>query len=156
MENFEQDNEIEIPASLKKDISQKDLSMARKGAKPAKYDGLYDLLKLLDYAIEDSFTIIPGKLVVVKGNEILILVDEIEKALPEEIQQAQISGWRGENGDEVFSLLNGIRELIYQSKFLGKFVLINSKEFTTLLDRIYTTLPVQIIEARKYLNDKTA
>ena len=37
--------------------------------------GVYDLLRLLELAIEESFTIIPNKFVVVKPDEILTLID---------------------------------------------------------------------------------
>ena len=52
-------------------------------------NGVFDLLKLLEYAIEESFTIIPNKFVVVKPNEILTLIDRIYASLPVEVQEAR-------------------------------------------------------------------
>lgn len=52
-------------------------------------NGVYDLLRLLELAIEESFTIIPNKFVVVKPDEILTLIDRIYASLPVETQEAR-------------------------------------------------------------------
>ena len=52
-------------------------------------NGVYDLLKLLELAIDESFTIIPNKFVVVKPDEILTLIDRIYASLPVEVQEAR-------------------------------------------------------------------
>ena len=51
--------------------------------------GVYELLKLLEMAIEDGFTIIPGKFVVVKPEEIYTLIERIYATIPPEIQDAR-------------------------------------------------------------------
>ncbi len=51
--------------------------------------GVFDLLKLLELAIEDGFTIIPNKFVVVKPEEIYTLIERIYATLPVEVQEAR-------------------------------------------------------------------
>jgi cell division septum initiation protein DivIVA len=52
-------------------------------------NGVLDLLKLLEYAIENGFTLIPGKFVVVKPDEIYQLIDRIAVTIPSEIKDAR-------------------------------------------------------------------
>ena len=52
-------------------------------------NGIYDLLKLLEMTIEDSFPIIPNQVVVVKPKEIMALIDKIYGAVPLEVQEAR-------------------------------------------------------------------
>lgn len=51
--------------------------------------GVYDLLRLLELAIEESFSIIPGRYTIVKDSEILTLLDRIYASLPTEVQDAR-------------------------------------------------------------------
>lgn len=51
--------------------------------------GVYDLLKLLEMAIEESFSIIPGRYTIVKDSDILTLIDRIYASMPTEVQEAQ-------------------------------------------------------------------
>ena len=51
--------------------------------------GVYDLLKLLELAIEESFSIIPGRYTIVKDSEILTLIDRIYASLPTEVKDAR-------------------------------------------------------------------
>lgn len=51
--------------------------------------GVYDLLKLLELAIEESFSIIPGRYTIIKDNDILTLIDRIYASLPTEVQDAK-------------------------------------------------------------------
>ena len=52
-------------------------------------NGVYDLLKLLEMSIDDSFPIIPGRYVLAKPKEIEALIDKIYRALPVEVQDAR-------------------------------------------------------------------
>lgn len=52
-------------------------------------NGVYDLLKNLEMALEEGFPIIPRKLTVVKTKEIEILIDRIYASLPVEVQEAR-------------------------------------------------------------------
>lgn len=52
-------------------------------------NGVYHLLKLLELAIEESFSIIPGKYTIVKDSEIYTLVDRICASLPTEVKEAR-------------------------------------------------------------------
>ncbi len=52
-------------------------------------NGVFDLLRLLEMSIDDSFPIIPGRYVLVKPKEIIALIDEVYKALPVEVQEAR-------------------------------------------------------------------
>ena len=48
-----------------------------------------ELLKMLEYAIEESPTIIPNKFVLAKPNELFTLIDRVYASLPLEIQEAK-------------------------------------------------------------------
>lgn len=52
-------------------------------------NGVYDLLRLLEMSIEESFPIIPGRYVIAKPKEIEALIDKIYSNLPVEIQEAR-------------------------------------------------------------------
>lgn len=52
-------------------------------------NGVFDLLKMLELSIDDSFPIIPGRYVVVKPKEIETLIDRIYASLPVEVQEAR-------------------------------------------------------------------
>jgi len=52
-------------------------------------NGVYDLLKLLEMSLDESFTLIPGKFSVVKPKEIETLIDRIYATLPVEVQEAR-------------------------------------------------------------------
>ncbi len=52
-------------------------------------NGVYDLLRLLEMSIEESFPIIPGRFVLAKPKEIEALIDKIYRALPMEVQEAK-------------------------------------------------------------------
>lgn len=52
-------------------------------------NGVYDLLRLLELAIEESFSIIPGRYTIVKDSEILTLLDRIYASLPTEVKDAR-------------------------------------------------------------------
>ena len=52
-------------------------------------NGVYDLLKNLEIALEEGFPIIPRKFTVVKTKEIEILIDRIYASLPVEVQEAR-------------------------------------------------------------------
>ena len=45
-------------------------------------NGVYDLLKMLEIALEEGFPIIPRKFTVVKTKEIETLIDRIYASLP--------------------------------------------------------------------------
>ena len=51
--------------------------------------GVYDQLKLLEMALEDSFTLIPGKFNVIKPKDIEALIYRIYESLPLEVQEAR-------------------------------------------------------------------
>jgi len=52
-------------------------------------NGVYDLLKLLEMSLEESFTLIPNKFSVIKTKEIETLIDRIYATLPVEVQEAR-------------------------------------------------------------------
>lgn len=52
-------------------------------------NGVFDLLKLLEMTLDESFPLIPGKFAVVKPKEIELLIDRIYGALPMEVQEAK-------------------------------------------------------------------
>lgn len=52
-------------------------------------NGVYDLLRLLEMSIDDSFPIIPGRFVLAKPKEIEALIDKIYRSLPVEVQEAR-------------------------------------------------------------------
>lgn len=52
-------------------------------------NGVFDLLKMLELSIDESFPIIPGRYVVVKPKEIETLIDRIYASLPVEVQEAR-------------------------------------------------------------------
>ena len=52
-------------------------------------NGVYDLLKRLEIALEEGFPIIPRKFTVVKTKDIETLIDRIYGALPVEVQEAK-------------------------------------------------------------------
>ena len=52
-------------------------------------NGVYDLLKLLELAFEESFSIIPGRYTLVKDSEILTLIDRIYASMPTEVKEAR-------------------------------------------------------------------
>ncbi len=52
-------------------------------------NGVYDLLRLLEMSLEESFPIIPGRYVLAKPKEIEALIDKICNNLPLEIQEAR-------------------------------------------------------------------
>lgn len=52
-------------------------------------NGVYDLLKRLEIALEEGFPIIPRKFTVVKTKEIEVLIDRIYASLPVEVQEAR-------------------------------------------------------------------
>lgn len=51
--------------------------------------GIYELLKLLEIALEKSFPILPNHLVAVKVRELESLIDRIYASLPSEVQEAR-------------------------------------------------------------------
>ena len=54
-----------------------------------KQNGVYDLLKMLEIALEEGFPIIPRKFTVVKTKEIETWMDRIYASLPVEVQEAR-------------------------------------------------------------------
>ena len=52
-------------------------------------NGVYDLLRLLEMSIEESFPIIPGRFVLAKPKEIEALIDKIYRSLPVEVQDQE-------------------------------------------------------------------
>ena len=52
-------------------------------------NGVYDLLKRLEIALEEGFPIIPRKFTVVKTKEFEVLIDRIYASLPVEVQEAR-------------------------------------------------------------------
>ena len=52
-------------------------------------NGVYDLLKMLEIALEEGFPIIPRRFTVVKTKEIETLIDRIYASLPVEVQEAR-------------------------------------------------------------------
>lgn len=52
-------------------------------------NGVYDLLRLLEISIDESFPVIPGRFVVIKPKEIEALIDKIYRSLPVEVQEAR-------------------------------------------------------------------
>ena len=52
-------------------------------------NGVFDLLKMLELSIDESFPIIPGRYVVVKPKEIETLIDRIYVSLPSEVKEAR-------------------------------------------------------------------
>ena len=54
-------------------------------------NGVFDLLKMLELSIDESFPIIPGRYVVVKPKEIETLIDRIYASLPVEVQHEHSS-----------------------------------------------------------------
>lgn len=52
-------------------------------------NGVYDLLRLLEMSIEESFPILPGRFVLAKPKEIEALIDKIYRSLPVEVQEAR-------------------------------------------------------------------
>lgn len=52
-------------------------------------NGVYDLLKMLEIALEEGIPIIPRKYTVVKTKEIEALIDRIYASLPVEVQEAR-------------------------------------------------------------------
>lgn len=52
-------------------------------------NGVYDLLKRLEIALEEGFPIIPRKFTVVKTKDVETLIDRIYGALPVEVQEAK-------------------------------------------------------------------
>ena len=52
-------------------------------------NGVYDLLKMLEIALEEGFPIIPGKFTVIKTKEMETLIDRIYTSLPVEVHEAR-------------------------------------------------------------------
>jgi len=52
-------------------------------------NGVYDLLKMLEIALEEGFPIVPRKFTVVKTREFETLIDNIYSSLPVEVQEAR-------------------------------------------------------------------
>lgn len=52
-------------------------------------NGVYDLLKMLEIALEEGFPIIPRKFTVIRTKEIETLIDRIYASLPVEVQEAR-------------------------------------------------------------------
>lgn len=50
---------------------------------------VYDLLKMLEVAIEDGFPVITKRHVIIKTNEIIEIIDRIYQSLPLEVQEAR-------------------------------------------------------------------
>lgn len=57
--------------------------------KTMQQNGVFDLLKMLELNIDESFPIIPGRFVVVNPKEIETLIDRIYASLPVEVQEAR-------------------------------------------------------------------
>ena len=52
-------------------------------------NGVYDLLKMLEIALEEGFPIIPRKFTIIRTKEIETLIDRIYASLPVEVQEAR-------------------------------------------------------------------
>lgn len=52
--------------------------------------GIYELLKLLEMALEKGFPLMPNYLVVIKVKDIESLIDRIYASLPSEVQEARV------------------------------------------------------------------
>ncbi|MCI1274401.1 MAG: hypothetical protein LKG27_08240 [Clostridiaceae bacterium] len=52
-------------------------------------NNVYDLLKMIEVAIEEGLTIIPNKYTVIKKDEVCALINEVFTTLPVEIQEAR-------------------------------------------------------------------
>ena len=111
---------------------------------------IYDLLKLLELAIDDGLALL-GQYTVLKRNEIITLLDRIEKDMPEEIVKAQTQLIR-EGKEKVYKLIDEIRNLLDRGFVIfSSYVVIKKSELLILIDEIYANLPVEIQEARAIL-----
>lgn len=116
-------------------------------------DSIYDLLKLLELALDMGVKLIPGQFLIVKYDEISLLLDRIEENIPEEIVKANSQLIRSGN-EFVYKIIDEMRKVLNRSFVIipKRYVILDTKKMYILIDGMYENLPAEILEARKILN----
>lgn len=84
------------------------------------------------------------------------LIEEIYANLPVDVKEARIYldkkqiKVNNKNKSGFYDLLKTFETTLYDSIGVMNYVFVNVKEIENLLDRIYSSVPSEIIEARKY------
>jgi len=111
---------------------------------------IYDLLKLLELAIDESFNLL-GQYTIIKHSEIMMLLDRLEQNVPEEIQKVRSQLIR-EGKETIHKNIDNMRNIIDRGfAIFGSYVVIKKSKLLILIDEIYANLPVEIQEARAIL-----
>ena len=116
----------------------------------------YNRIRELEVLIDNAFPLIPGRLAIAKTKEILSQIDTISNSLPPEIQEAYSKGMP-EQPESVPELLRFMKITVNEGKsfFFGSFVLIKPDKILVIIDKIYSKLPIEVNEARKFLGINT-
>lgn len=110
---------------------------------------IYDLLKILELAFCEGFSIFPGSLTVVKNSEILSIIEKIKENLPEEIITNKAKLYKTGNGN-IFDYIEQLEQLINEGYGFFGFTVLNVRNINILIDKIYAELPTAIQTARSF------
>lgn len=118
----------------------------------AQNSDIYEKLKRLEIALAKSFPILPGYLYVLNINTFKTCLSDVYNSIPQEVKDARefLSG-RGQSG--IYDFLKVFE--INLSKGIpiipNLFSIVKLNNFESLIDKIYATLPEEVMDARKYL-----
>ena len=107
---------------------------------------IYDIIRLLEIALDEGFKLIPYQYTIVKTSEILTLINKIQENLPEEIVQNQAALYKTGHG-AIFDSIELLKQVPEKGFKLFDFTVLNVKDMTILIDKIYTELPDAVKEA---------
>jgi hypothetical protein len=109
---------------------------------------IYDIIKHLELALDEGFTLVLYKYIIVKTKEILTHINKIEENLPEEIIQNKSALYKAGCG-ALFDYIEQMKQVLENGYKFFDFTVLNVKDMIILIDKIYAELPTTIQEVRR-------
>ena len=112
---------------------------------------IYEILKQLEIKLDKSIQLL-GNYVMVMPREILSTIDLLEKEIPQELLKAKRELIRNGLG-YTFKAIDELRDTIERSFQVipNRVIVIDKSKILTIIDNIYTNLPVDVQESRALL-----
>ena len=111
---------------------------------------VYDLLKLIDLALNEGFQIL-GQYCIVKYTDIKNLIEKVKDELPKEIKQYRIELYKAGYG-RTLDYIENMEQLLNRGYNIFNYVVIDTNKFKKLIDGIYADYPSTIQELHKLTN----
>jgi hypothetical protein len=109
---------------------------------------IYEVLKNFEIDLEKCLKVF-GVYVIARPKDIINRLEEIEKAVPQEILKVQMQLIRNGHG-YVFKAIGDIKNLVEKSFQIipNTVICLNKNELLEIIDNIYANLPVDVQEAK--------